>query len=526
MPGTFTLDQDRFRIRNDDGSETTATWKAALNTNASLEVDTNWRIRFTTQETGGADGTPVAQLQYNLAGAGWNNVSAASSVARASASPNLADGTATTAQLGTPAPADPTDFVAGSFDEVDGTGASMSLMADKFTEHEYCFQIRSADVTNGQTIQLRLVNTATVYGAYTNTPTITVVEAAAVLVTPPTLALVLATFAPTVSAPRLVTPPTLALVLTTFAPTVSAPRLVTPPTLALVLTTFAPTVPAPRLVTPPTLALVLTTFAPVVSAGVRITPPTLALVLTTFAPVITTPRLVTPPTLALILTPFAPTISAPRLVTPPTLALILTTFAPTVSAPRLVTPPTLALSLTTFAPTVAAPRLVTPPTLALVLTTFAPMVTAPRLVTPPTLALTLTTFAPTVTVGAGPPAPVSSARPRRRPQAFAPTVIGRVPSTEPVIIQPPVTYRYAGAGALGLAGRTIYRFEEAPAPFVVAAVGTLGIGGRSEVGRSPIYVLARGAVGVEGSAETLLRYDTTLDDLALGILTAEALLSP
>ena len=184
MAGTFTLDQDRFRIRNDDGSETTATWKAALDTNASLEVDTNWRIRFTTQETGGADGTPVAQLQYNLAGAGWNNVTDASSVVRASASPNVADGAATTAQLGTPAPADPTDFVAGSFDEVNGAGASMSLMADKFTEHEYCFQILSADVTDAQTIQLRLVNTSTVYAAYTSTPTITVVEGGAPAFTP------------------------------------------------------------------------------------------------------------------------------------------------------------------------------------------------------------------------------------------------------------------------------------------------------------------------------------------------------
>lgn len=166
-------EQERFRIRNDDGNETTATWKAALNINASLEVDTNWRVRITTTST--ADDT-VPQMQYNLASAGWNNVNGASAVVRSSASPNLADGVATTQQLGVPPGFVAADFVAGVFDEVDGVGPLIAI-SDQFTEHEYCFQIRSADVTNGQTLQLRLVNTATAYNTYTNTPTITVVEA-------------------------------------------------------------------------------------------------------------------------------------------------------------------------------------------------------------------------------------------------------------------------------------------------------------------------------------------------------------
>jgi len=34
------LHQDGYRLRNDDGSETTATWRAATNTAASLGVDT------------------------------------------------------------------------------------------------------------------------------------------------------------------------------------------------------------------------------------------------------------------------------------------------------------------------------------------------------------------------------------------------------------------------------------------------------------------------------------------------------
>ncbi|KKK80559.1 hypothetical protein LCGC14_2822270, partial [marine sediment metagenome] len=75
-----------------------------------------------------------------------------------------------------------------------------------------------------------------------------------VTVTPTTIALTLATFAPTVSTPRLVTPGVIALTLATFVPTISTPVTVTPPTLALTLATFAPTATATqnRLVTPPT----------------------------------------------------------------------------------------------------------------------------------------------------------------------------------------------------------------------------------------------------------------------------------
>ena len=180
------LDQDSFRIRNDDGNETTATWKAAANTGASLEVDTNWRIRFLIQNTGDAtkstNGSQGWQLQYNLNSAGWNDVNASSSVVISSASPNLADNTSTTQQLG----AGTFDAIAANkFDEVDGRtlgAVAQALSNGQETEVEYCWQLRSADVANNDSIQLRVVyysagNTA--FDTYTNTPTITVVEGGA-----------------------------------------------------------------------------------------------------------------------------------------------------------------------------------------------------------------------------------------------------------------------------------------------------------------------------------------------------------
>jgi hypothetical protein len=92
---------------------------------------------------------------------------------------------------------------------------------------------------------------------------------------------------------REVRPLTKALVLTTFAPTVSVAAgsvTVIPGTAVLALTTFAPTVTVSdnKIVVPPTATLSLTTFAPTVTAAqnVVVTPGTAAIALTTSAPII------------------------------------------------------------------------------------------------------------------------------------------------------------------------------------------------------------------------------------------------
>ena len=182
-PASFT--QVTFRGRNDDGNETTATWKAVQGADWTQRVDTNFRIRFLIQE-GAACGknNVVWRLQYNLASAGWVDCSATSSVVRASASANVGDGAATTTQLtgGTDT------FVGGTsptggFDEGDcnAGGASMDLTASDHCEPEFCVQLRSADVADGQTFQLRVTDAGTAIAAYTDTPTITVSDPVAVL---------------------------------------------------------------------------------------------------------------------------------------------------------------------------------------------------------------------------------------------------------------------------------------------------------------------------------------------------------
>src|SRR6476469_7479822 len=95
-----TIGQAAFRIRNDDGSETTATWKAAQNVNTAITVDTNFRVRFLMQNSGTTGSNNlVAQLEYSLNGGAYTNVNASSTVVRSSASPNVTDAANITQQL-------------------------------------------------------------------------------------------------------------------------------------------------------------------------------------------------------------------------------------------------------------------------------------------------------------------------------------------------------------------------------------------------------------------------------------------
>ena len=181
-PASFT--QVTFRGRNDDGNETTATWKDVAGADWTQRVDTNFRVRFVIQEGAACAGNnKVWRLQYNLAGAGYVDCSASSSVVRASASANLADGAATTDQLGGTGTFQGGTSTTGGFDEGDcnAGGASMDLAASGHCEPEFCVQIRSADVTHGQTLTLRVTDAGTALAAYTDTPTITVSEPSAAL---------------------------------------------------------------------------------------------------------------------------------------------------------------------------------------------------------------------------------------------------------------------------------------------------------------------------------------------------------
>jgi hypothetical protein len=162
-------DQHAFRARNDNGSETTATWKAAADTNWTQKADENFRVRFVVHEDNGvSEADKTFQLEYNRNGGGWNNVTGASPVVRAWASPNVADGADNTQQEGSGTFITPN----AGFDEADGQvgGSALDFAGSDEVELEFSLQVRSVDVSNGDTIQLRIKDLQT----YTNTPTATV----------------------------------------------------------------------------------------------------------------------------------------------------------------------------------------------------------------------------------------------------------------------------------------------------------------------------------------------------------------
>ena len=54
-PETTSIEQEGFRFRNDDGSESAATWKANQDTNITLAANTAFRLRFLLKATGNPD---------------------------------------------------------------------------------------------------------------------------------------------------------------------------------------------------------------------------------------------------------------------------------------------------------------------------------------------------------------------------------------------------------------------------------------------------------------------------------------
>jgi hypothetical protein len=164
--------QGAFRWRHDDGNETSATWIATANTSITGTTDTNYRLRIESDLVGTGDVSWTPKLQYNKNSVGWNDVNGSSSVARSTDSPNMTDNAATTQQISSGV------WAAGKFDEADGsfsTGISLSDAAADTSEHELCFQVRSADVSAGDQIQFRLVATGgSTYELYGTLPVFTV----------------------------------------------------------------------------------------------------------------------------------------------------------------------------------------------------------------------------------------------------------------------------------------------------------------------------------------------------------------
>lgn len=170
------FDQTHFRFRNDDGSESAATWKAAANTNINGDVTSgnlDLRLRLAAQEVGTTAATFTASLMVSKNGGAYAAVTDVSSNVRAVASANLTDNAATTQQVSS------YTFVAGRVDDVDGTMTSTaSIVQNSGTEFEWMIRLLSADLANGDTLDFRVYRSGAAITTYTQTARITIIKSA------------------------------------------------------------------------------------------------------------------------------------------------------------------------------------------------------------------------------------------------------------------------------------------------------------------------------------------------------------
>lgn len=170
MAVSFT--QTDIRFRNDDGTEVTATWKAAANTNITVDVTTgsvNFRVRFAMKETGTTASTYAANLFYSINGGVYNQCNASTTKVKVVDSVNLTDNAVTTQQLSVGT------FVAGRVDDVDGTTtATASIAQNSVTEFEFMAQLTQASLANGDTLDFRCYKSGVAVAVYTNTARITI----------------------------------------------------------------------------------------------------------------------------------------------------------------------------------------------------------------------------------------------------------------------------------------------------------------------------------------------------------------
>jgi hypothetical protein len=176
---SYTYDQIKFRWRNDDGSESAATWQAVEGTNPStVSVDTNTRLRieFTNDDatnSGDANETFKWQYKHTQGTNTWTDITTTSSVVKIVDSSNLTDGGDTTQQLGSGTFESNNNAVQDASNTFQITG---TLAPSDVVEAEISFQIVRGDVDDADTIDFRIVESAgsVEFDGYTKTPRATV----------------------------------------------------------------------------------------------------------------------------------------------------------------------------------------------------------------------------------------------------------------------------------------------------------------------------------------------------------------
>jgi hypothetical protein len=129
------IQQTQYRWRNDDGDEATATWSAAANTSITVaSAAARQRLRLEFNNTSGGAFAVNQTLEYSSnGGTTWTAIAnAATDEFWYEASPNVANGTATTNQMGA---ATAGTFAAGKI--ISAPAAAVNLANSNRTEYEW-----------------------------------------------------------------------------------------------------------------------------------------------------------------------------------------------------------------------------------------------------------------------------------------------------------------------------------------------------------------------------------------------------
>jgi len=173
---TFTPAQNKFRFY-EEGTESGSNPIANQDTNItpSISSDYQFHLRLLIQETGGLSGatTDDWQLQYSRNSGTYTNIDYGSSYIRARTSFS-SDGGATTNRSTNGITDGTGSFVAGEICQ-DGLLDDFQLTASNFTEHLFGLSLLYNDVSNGDTIDFRLLLNGAVI-TYNVTPRITVTK--------------------------------------------------------------------------------------------------------------------------------------------------------------------------------------------------------------------------------------------------------------------------------------------------------------------------------------------------------------
>lgn len=171
------LTQKNFRLRNDNGSETAATWIAATDTNITLarnQLGSLIRLRLNISTDAGTVPTLTVQLMYSKNGGAWTTTSGSTAVVVPTASAFVANSALTTQQISANAGA---NWRQGEFDSNNGAASTFyntNAVAGDESEPEFCFWLRSADLAVGDTVDLRVESGTGTVSTWTATPRITI----------------------------------------------------------------------------------------------------------------------------------------------------------------------------------------------------------------------------------------------------------------------------------------------------------------------------------------------------------------